>query len=270
MFHYTTAIQEFTVPIFFDNFGTFIPTSGFKGQIDRPDRAFKIRPPGWIKHAAIIADYEKHYPGLVLPSAAAFRRIHHEIVEDIRGHRSTANLLKGPSLPICLPAFKVEDYGEALEKTFLPAVKHSYEQVFPERVFVNRRAGTLEGQVKVETRSRHQRLISLMGECPVVGLYFPTAFQGFSIHSDREAIGHLPEDYLLSGGIDAAVAFATYPQLMARDFRTVSTDCAAVEWQDPGYSLCFNPSYKTLEFGRRDTGTGKRYSGGLIVIRPGV
>lgn len=254
----------------FNNFGMFVPPSNFKGQTDRPDRKSRVRPPKSIGYAGIIREYQRCFPDLLFPAATDFKRIHSEIVEDIQGNEAVANLLKGTRLPICLPQLKLGDYGRALENIFLPAVKLSYETTFPERVFVNRRAGTLEGRVSVNSRSQHQLLINLMGECPVVGLYFPTPFQGFSIYSDREAIGYLPDTYLLAGGIDAAAAFVAYPQSMAGNSQTTATDCAAVEWQDPGYSLCFNAGPKSLEFGRRDTGTGKRYSGGLVVIRPGV
>jgi len=59
-----------------------------------------------------------------------------ELIAEIRQDKNLVNLLNGVYLPIVLPKLEnFTDYGETLEKVFLPAIKSSYEKEFPGRKF---------------------------------------------------------------------------------------------------------------------------------------
>lgn len=137
----------------------------------------------------------------------------------------------------------------------------------------------MSGKVSVVDGSRHDQLIDRMKESQVIGLHFPNPLQGFSINASREQMSTLPpvrrsqsgeggEGFILSG-MDAPIAMAMYPDILARGYNTPGLDLAALQWQSAGSSLYLGTHGDGLVF----RGTGPLafacgyYSGGLLFLR---
>ncbi|KKW17405.1 MAG: hypothetical protein UY58_C0004G0029 [Candidatus Magasanikbacteria bacterium GW2011_GWA2_50_22] len=164
--------------------------------------------------------------------AEEFERRSRAILERLDADSRTANILKGVYLPFCLPVCKVADYGTFFEKTLLPAIDRAYQASNPKGRGVLRyqQAGLYAGQITTVHGSRHENFMDALSQRTVVGLYFPTVFRGFSVEADLEQLEHLPDEFLLAGAIETAVACVIYPQLWK--CLSLFLDCAAVRWQD--------------------------------------
>lgn len=237
--------------------GRAIPPAGFKfGVVDANKAFYYVQPE--LDLRAIYNTYRDAIPGdMEIVTYEYFEVEVQAILAELEANRQVANLTKGLYLPIILPKHAFGDYGDALGGVYLKMVKCAYEEAFPGRTFENYRKGTLAGQVQIVDGTRHDKLIGMMREQSVVGVY-TLPFQGFSIPADREMIKMFPDNWLLSGAIDTAMAFAAFPSTLARDYNTPVADCAAVSWQDPGISLCLVPSVGSLVFGSGGSRRGRR------------
>ena len=128
----------------------------------------------------------------------------------------TKNILNGVWLPICLPKLELEDIREATG-FYIQAVIQAYKNAFPNRKFRNRL--DRDADVCLWPETGQEELIKLMRQGPVIGLYFPSALQGFSVHAQIEQMEDLPQGFYLSG-LDTFIAMAMYIETMARDYHT--------------------------------------------------
>ena len=188
------------------------------------------------------------------------------IMGQIEANRQVANAKNGLCLPVIMPKHDIDDYGQVLEDLYLKMVEAAYKKAFSNRTFENCRRGELTGQVQVVPETRHDRLLSLMCERSVVGVYNPI-FQGFGLEADRAIMKLFPDNWLLAGPIDTAMAIVGPSATLASDFNTPALDCAAVQWQDPEVSLCFIPDDSRLFFDDRSLRASECFSGGVLVLR---
>jgi hypothetical protein len=251
----------------FDENGRRIPPIGLSSEVCDPKKKFKLIQPE-INYAERLERLIKFFPqGTKFVSADEFQSRCEALLEQLRQNKLLSNLLNGIYLPNCLPHFKITDYGQDLEESFLLAVANSYEDQFPKRKFHNYRKGELKMQVGIAEGNRHDQLIAKMAEGPAVGIqFFP--LQGYSILADREQLSTLPKSAILSGVVDMATAMVAYPDVLARDYNTPCYDCAANFWQTTTYSLHFRAHDGKLAFGCEtdlDSADGC-YSGGLLLL----
>ena len=236
----------------FDKNGRRIPDKNLKNAVCDPNKDFYLEQPQLETlddfSGRLIRFQEFFHPGPFM-SVSEFQARSQELIKEIENNENLVNLLKGIHLPIILPKLEnFEDYGETLEKVFLPAVKLGYERQFPEKKFHNCREKDLKGKVGIVEGSRHEKLLEKMKQNYVVGIYFPNPFQGFSVLASREQMTTLPESFLLAGGFDSASAQAMYPDVLARDYHTLGYDLSALIWQSPDYSLHFGADDGRLSF----------------------
>lgn len=250
--------------MFFDRHGRRIPPQGMVSAVVDANCDFHLVQPE-VNFAERLERLTRHLTNGETPiSAEEFERRAAEIVRRMKGDKLLVNLFQGVFLPIVLPQMRVTNYGKALDEVFLPAVGHAYEAEFPGRKFYNHRQGSLAGEVTVAEGSRHEAFLAAIAASPVVALYFPTVLQGFSIPADREQMATLPEEILLAGALEPAVAAVMYPDITARDYQTPGLDCAALSWR--GGSLCFRASVDELGFLNRRLSADGFCSGGLVVL----
>jgi len=160
------------------------------------------------------------------------------LVAKIKEDVTISRVLKGAWYPVCIPGglgITAENYGEKIDTVLVPAVKTMYERAYPGRTFNNNLHGQLAGEVGIWRGSRHEQLIEEASKGPVVGIYFPTALQGYSINADREQMASLPEMFLLAGALDSLAAQMMYAKELLRDFNVPWYDMAAMTWR--GFSL---------------------------------
>ncbi len=181
-----------------------------------------------------------------------------------------ANLFQRAHLPLPLPQHDVAgNYGQSLQKFFLPAVKRAYESQFSERKFNNYRDGELAGKISVIPNVGHDKLIVAMAQGPGVAWYFPHPLQGLSVHAQREAMKMLlKHDLLLAGAIEPTLGIVGFTQEMVGSYSTPGYDCSAVSWRSADYSLYFKADDDELDCS--DSGRlGSAYdgcSGGLVLL----
>ncbi len=254
----------------FDKNGRRLPDKNLKNAVCGPNKDFYLKQPPLETlddlGGRLIRFQESFHPGPFI-SAAEFQGKAEELLGEIRNSENLANLLNGVHLPIILPKLgEFEDYGETLEKVFLPAVKSAYEKQFPDRKFHNYRENDLKGKVSIIEESRHEKLIEKMKQDYVIGIYFPNPLQGFSVLASREQMTTLLESFLLSGGFDSASAQAMYPDVLARDYHTPGYDLSALHWQSSDYSSDFKAFDDRLFFGSRASlgDAYGRYSSSLL------
>lgn len=253
----------------FDKNGRRIPRD-LKSSVCDPDTSFQLVQPE-INYDERLARLIRFFPeGIKFVSAGEFQDRSEALLEQLRQDELLSNLLNGAYFPICLPHFKMADYGKNLEEVFLKACRDSYVDYFiaPSRKFYNHREGELKDKVYIIEGSRHDHLIARMADEPVVGIqFFP--LQGFSINADRKQMTSLPESLILSGAMDIATAIIAFPDVLARDWETPGYDCAANSWRSAGRSLCFRALDDRLGFaGAAHLGyAGDVYSGGLLFLR---
>lgn len=261
------AVLKTALLSLFDRHARRIPPSGLQSSVIDADRDFHLSQPSLDYGRLIALATELLQQGPIM-SGAEFESRAKAILKQIKADKQLANLLKGVHLPIVLPQMAVGDYGQVLEDIFLPAVEKSYTAAFPSRSFYNNRKGNLVGQVMIVANTRHEQLLAQMSQKAVVGIYFPAALQGFSIPASREQMTSLPDNIILSGGLDIAMAMAMYPKTLARDFNTPGLDMSALLWSSGDYSLFFEASGDSLDFDHGVLYVGGYYSGGLLLLGP--
>lgn len=252
----------------FDSYGRRIPKDLASAVCDA-NRDFYLEQPTF-NFEALAESYRRHFPReLVFPSASELEDKGLAVIEWIKKQEQLANLVKGPHFILGFPKMLVPDYGQVLEEIYLTAVESAYKTQFPDRQFVNRRKGTLKGQVGIVEASRN-RLHLLLPEKSIVGIWFPTCLQGFSSIADREQMATLlqPEKIWLTGAFEASAGIVGYTKIIARDYHTPGLDMAANSWQSSQCSLLCGANDGGLVFGaadRRAYSVGS-YSGGLFCL----
>ncbi len=204
-------------------------------------------------------------------SLADFSDKAEKLLNELRSSEQLKNLLKGPYLPIIIPKTHLTDLG-AMTEDLVTAAGKSYQnhftKLFGKRSFTNYRKGELEGQVTVANGSRYERVVEHIQKESMVGIYFPTVLQGFSVHADVEQMASLPESLILSGPLDIAMAFAMYPDVLGRNGYTPVYDCSAVNWQSSASSLFFGARGDSASFGGRGSLSYAlgNFSGGVLFV----
>ena len=180
------------------------------------------------------------------------------LVERIWHNPQIANLLCSVWLPVVLPKLTTDDIGRILEQ-YLEAAAKSYTETFKGRrrfitSYLGMSASRLTGRVKIVEGSRHDQLIELMRQGPVIGIYFPNSLQGFSPKAAIKQMASLPEGFILSG-LDAVIAMLIYPDVLARpSSHSIDIHLAALSWMPDKDLLCFSGDIDLVfgESGRLD------------------
>ncbi|MBI5022778.1 MAG: hypothetical protein HZC05_01260 [Candidatus Magasanikbacteria bacterium] len=266
------AVVKPALVTLFDKRGRRIPQMGLKRSVVDANRDFHLKQPKLDYGRLIALATERLQQGPIM-SGAEFEARATAILTQVKADKKLANLLKSVHLPIVLPQMMVNDYGKVLDDVFLAAVERAYTAAFPGRPFNNYRKGDLAGndlagKVTIVPDTRHEQLIAKMAAGTVVGIYFPTALQGFSVPATREQMASLPDNVILSGGLDIATAMTMYPEVLARDWHTPGLDMAALQWSSADYSLFFRATDSDLNFSHRDLDVDGTYSGGLLLLGP--
>ncbi|MDD3102098.1 MAG: hypothetical protein PHE59_03065 [Patescibacteria group bacterium] len=241
-------VREASVKLF-DKYGRHIPHS-LKSDVCDFDRNFRLNQP----EIATETDYANRILRLhsnlgINPNVTCFefKQETERLLRLIRNNIRTANIVNGAWLPIILPKWEgTRGLGTVLGEQYLKAIGKSYKKAFPGRTFCNCEKSFVN-KVFIASNSRHNCLIERMEQEAVIGIYFPTALQGFSIDASQECVAKLPKEFILSG-LDAIIAMIMYPDILARDKDTPCLDLSALFWQDNRCSFYFKARDDRLEF----------------------
>ncbi len=256
----------------FDDHGRLLPAEDdvVYSRIDR--RYFRVAQPE-IDFAAVHARAERH-----LGAAGLEPWITRSEFEDrcvglrtaMLGSPETAGLFSGVHVPFLLPSLCARaDMGEELEAGLLDAVGKSYVESFPAYEFRNYLRGQLNGQLSVVSGVRYERLVEEHSSRILAGWCFPTALAGYAVPDQRKVIRRLPDDLILSGPLETAMALVGSPSLLMQRANYPSLlALTAVQPRDARFFHFFEAYGWNLTYNQRSmVGAVSEYvSGGLTIF----
>lgn len=251
----------------FDTHGRRIPYTLSAAVHQDTRRYFTIARPS-INYGEVHARIKKHLKIADAITSMEFEKRAEAILASLRNDSRTRGILNGVKVPFFLPKVIYPDYGEALEKTYLEAVRGAFCEKFPEYRFVNHNKDGLAGKFRIAPGTRHERLLQAMARSQVVGYFFPCLSE-YSVPAAIEQMAGLPEQFLLAGGIDTSAAFIAvpdmllktdgYPPLLWLAAMQGEANHVAYHFEAYGYNLTFN---RRPHFGH----VAEYWNSGLVVL----
>lgn len=205
-----------------------------------------------------------------------------DIESAIKSSDDYQNLFQGLAIPFCFSMPEPNrDLGAQLEEFWLPLLKKNYEQHAEGAYF----KATLQGNTQLRDSVRfssgvgYETFLEDCSRTPVVGYYFPTAFQEFDIKSQRARIADLPKPadlgVCLSGPFEIVYSLLAHPKLLFSERYYSPILCAsALEHTDPRMVMLFKSYGPHLEFWLMSqmltptkTQVSEQWSGGITMFR---
>lgn len=261
--------------VLFDRHGRRIPPREIRGRVCDADPAYRLIRPEFkeTEYSCILERYsrlmvlDQSFDHLL--SARVFRDEVDRLLARIRDNDRIAGILSGFWLPVILPRIEDYNYRGAFQK-YVAAACRSYEDMFPDRRFSLRRL-SLRRVSFVKGGGCYGDLMIRMSQGAVVGIYFPTALQGFSIGASREQMSTLPGGFVLSG-LDAVIAMVMYPDILTVDSSVPDLNlavlCLGSGESGDSRSLIFRVNEKEMSLGLagKFDFPNSRESSGLLFI----
>lgn len=238
------------VSTFFDEYGRCVPF-GVKAAVHGDTRRYFVFSQPKVEYGEIHARITKHLRVADSISVSEFETRAETVLEDLRNDPKTKNITEGVRVPFFLPKAAYQNYGEAIGKNYLEAVRGSFCDLFPEYSFVNHHKSELAGKLSIAPESRHEQLVDAMRQSHVVGYYFPCLME-YSVPAAIEQMKNLPKKFLLAGGFDTSAAFIGSPDLLLRtDGYPPLLWLAALLGEKEGVGYHFEAYGYNLTFNRR-------------------
>ncbi len=265
---------------YFNESGRCIPGEGMRVFGSTPSHYYTLVQPE-LDYAQILRNAVAAGSSFGNLRAEDFKSASGELLRVVNADSNYAGLLKGVHVPFVIPQEgSVADLGDHLEQVLLPRLKASFNSAFPESHFkaVLQSDSKLADHVTVAADSRHQALINAAQRGPVVGLYFPQAFQEFDVDSQRRQMHALPPlqgaQTCLSGGMDVCAALTGVPGLLINEQAYSPILClSAYQHADPRMVLLLKSYGPHLEFWcmtqmltKTLTQVSEQWAGGLTVF----
>ena len=264
----------------FDEKGRRIPFEGMRVFSEAPSWYYRLKQPQ--ANFENILSRSRDHAG-VDPSITTelFESVCMELKKKATGEPSLNGLFKGVFVPFICPQSSGEsDLGIELEKITLLSVAASFKDAFPDLHFKATLQGSskLSGELSIADGSRYERFLELQRKGALAGWYFPQAFQGYDIASQRMQMESLPlpNDLVLSGGSDTAAALVGSPSLLINKEDYPPILClSSLKHADERLILCFKAYGHHLEFWCMSqmltpelTQVSEQWSGGLTLFAP--
>lgn len=215
----------------FDDTGRLLPRDGDRvyAKIDR--RYFSLE-----KHQfELRSTFERLTKFLVNPPTSLdyidFERQANQILENISLNQPMKNLLNATRVPFIIP--KINSQLDTNFNFFDLArpLNLSYREMFPSYEFKNFVSAEEGLDTQIVDSSRYRQLLEKALVSDVVGWYFPNAMAGFAVPDQRRVMNRLPDNFILSGPLEATISLIGNPSLlMKRDGKYPNLLClSAVE-----------------------------------------
>ena len=264
----------------FDRQGRRVPFDGMRVFNEVSLWYYKIKQPQ-ICYESILKNSREHAGVNPDITTETFETVCIGLKKKAADEPSIKGLFNGVHVPfICPQATGETDLGTELEKTTLPSVATSFKAAFPDLQFKATLQGSskLSGELSVAEGSRFGRFLESHRKGAVAGWYFPQALQEYDIASLRALRGSLPlpDDLVLSGGVDAAAAVVGSPSLLINEENYPPVLClSALKHADERLMLCLKAYGHRLEFWCMSqmltpelTQVSEQWSGGLTLFSP--
>jgi hypothetical protein len=191
-----------------------------------------------------------------------------KILQDLGNDEATKNILNGVYVPFMLPIETPTDIGTLIGQKYLPAVQASFVEAFPDKTFTNHHKDGLVGKLAISLGSRHEKLLDKQKNQVIVGVYFP-ALMEYSVPATLEQMAHLPQKFLLAGGVDTAAAMVAAPDLLLRqDGYPPVLWMAGLDTEKSGVGYLFEAYGYHLTFNRKPhfDKAAESWASGLVVL----
>lgn len=260
----------------FDKNGRRIKPKGLSSAICDPHKDLYINQPTMDYQERLCFGFSDTglNPGMSLEDFSAKTD---KLLNNLQSREELKNLLNGSYFPIIIPKLYLSNpLGlRGMIQEIIKAVRKSYEKnillkLRERRPFKIYDEGALQGVFVDACGSRYDRLLKRINKESVVGIYFPTVFQGYSVYAQREQMITLPQGLILSGPLDVGMAFAMYPDVLGRDSNTPRYLCSAVDklgmWGASSLSFSGGGSDASFSSNGASSCSDSRSSGGLLFI----
>lgn len=211
---------------------------GFKGKVTSASREHRLSDyfasPDRDAMAAYLYNSRRVFSNL--PTLQFFYEKILETEEVILENQAIAGLFNGPRLWLTFEKFKGL-YSFYVGKKVIPGVVISYTYMGGDSEdkdhhrFLIKADGMSWGRRSLVQESGMEILLHRMEEGPVVGVFFPTCLQGFSMDASREQMLSLPRpkggQLILADQLIYGAAWIGYPDTIGQDCMSPVSDCAA-------------------------------------------
>ncbi len=199
----------------FDEHGRCVPVDSAHPVYTQSRRYFRCQQPAF-NAGETLARVTNALGDPGLTAAEVDQRVQN-LLQTLNGDVLTNTMTKGIHIPFVLPGDDdLTDMGAALQNRYLPAVGTAFASKLPEYTFSNQQNSDLTGCVSVLPDTRHDILVNALRSGPVVGVVFPCLSE-YSSPAARERLSGLPDQFLLTGGVDLCGAFVSAPDVLVRE-----------------------------------------------------
>ncbi len=256
----------------FDKNGRRIPYPELMGKVCDANPKYTVAAPSESFILRNISKLLKEIPGV---SLVMFKEKIDELTKKLKENPVTANLLAGTNFPIIIPSIPsaILNLGRTSE-TYIQKAKMSLNSYFGTNVLIEDLLESVSVSevntrvVAIKDGSRYEKLVNKLLSKPVFALYFPCALQGFSPEAALNQMSTLPSNIILSGLIDTSMAYAIYPEFLAKDRYTTGQYCSSFFYGPYDLTLSFRMVERNeLNFATTQSKEALSFfSNGLIVL----
>jgi len=230
----------------FDTRGHFIPGQDLSFFAYPPSNFYQLN---LQSTRDIIHSIARLYSIDRLSLSSSFDQLHSNITED----HSLASCLSGPHLPFYLPASDITDVGTRLVEEVLPILSNEFTSTDLDAHFkaVIQDKKQLPNRLQPYPGTRYDELLKANSNSPVVGFFFPLAFNQFSVSSQRKAFSLIQSNLsiTLSGPLEICSALSASPRLLMHTESYSPILCmSGVQHVDQRLTCCLKSYGPHLEF----------------------
>jgi len=215
-----------------------------------------------------------------LPSIEKFQSNAEFLLKEIESSIKLNGVLNGPHIPFIIPSYQVKrDIGDDIESNILPMLSKSFHKYDSKAHFKSVFQGHshLNEKIQFVENSGQDRLLANLSKQPVVGWFFPQAFQEYDYASQIERFKELslPKNICLSGVHDIAASLIGSPNLLiSEEFYSPILCSSGLKHEDERLVLMFKSYGPHLEFWclsqmltPAKTQVSEQWTGGLTIFK---
>ena len=175
-----------------------------------------------------------------------------QLTNQIKLDKTLSGLTNGTPLPFVVAPSPYTDIGTILEKSILPLVQKQFVNKFPSSYFkaISQDKSSLETNLFCRDSTNYHHFLDSLSH-PLIGFYFPTAFNQFSLSSQIDLLHNIQSqlNYCLSGPLEVGMVLSAYPELLiSSEFYSPVLLAGGVSHTNKNLVPCFKSYGPHLEF----------------------
>lgn len=257
------------LPLLIDKNGQIIPSDKILGEVVEVDLEFSLYQPN-IDYDAVIKNLDSAYSTFSFAKSHEFKNKVDSVWERVKSNPSLKNLDKTIFLPICLPwipGINSNNYFRIIEQDIEPIIRRLYG--FDGKIPMSNSHKELISISELSMfnlSTRYEKLLSLVSDGPVVGLFLPDCLRGYPVASQRQQIELMPENMFLTGMLEYFIAISLYKETFTRSFEVPSFDMSVVQYQNENVFLRLSSKTFSINTEKNSEVGCSTSSGGILII----